>query len=50
MKEILESKVMVFFALFVIGFCYFAGCRDKELDKQKDLHQIENNASQVISK
>ena len=32
MKEILESKVMVLFALFVIGFCYYGGIYTKKLD------------------
>lgn len=46
MKEILKSKMMILFAIFVIGICYISGCRDAELDK-KDLHDNQTNASQV---
>ncbi len=44
MKEILKSKVMIGFAIFVIGFAYFNASSSKKMEENK----VESDREMIV--
>lgn len=49
MKEILESKVMIGFAVFVLGFVFLTSWNEKNIQKN-DLHATTSQLNQNVIK